>query len=649
MLTPLLLIGIALVENQLTAAGRTDLVSWNSSSTVPFLAAELTCWAVGVVLTFRVPRHGVGWLFLGLATSIGAGGFFDSFANLALRAEPDGWPLGGTAAVLGDSIFVWWFLFVALILQLTPTGRPLSPRLWWLARLTVLSAGGFEVAAFLRSTPIEGENAGLVSPLAVKSLAGPLAVVASAAILVLCSCLLASVVVLVLRFRRSQGVERQQMLWLVVGVAPLPICVVGSFLAAYAHYETLAGGAISVGIAALAVGAGFSVAKYRLYDVERVLSDAGAYGIASASVISIYGGVTFVLTRSIPIESGSTLTTIASTLAAAAVALPGYRWARTGIDRRFNRRRFDAVRLVRAGLTEDNPDLERLVALALGDPNARILFTAEGGEATWVSTGGQPVLPGTNVVDVVRRRAVTAKIEFDPLRTERSVVEAIAREAAAEIDNLGLLAKLGWQLREVSNSRSRLAGAHLAERRRMERDLHDGAQQRLLAIALQIQSARVNGSDELLRDEADRAVIDLGLAVQELRDLAHGQQPASLAGGGLSAAVDELAGRIPIRLITDIVDERFDAGIEGAAWFVIAEGVSNAVKHAVVDTIQIVIKHERGAVRVSVSDAGAGGANNHGPGLQGLSDRVAALGGTFAVRDLQPSGTRIEAEIPCGL
>jgi signal transduction histidine kinase len=650
-LVPLMLSGDALVEHRLSAIGRTDLASWNSSSTIPFLGAELTCWAVGLVLSLRVPRQVVGWLFLGLGTSIGAGGFFDSFANEALRAEPGRWPLGGLSAVLGDSIFVWWFLFLALILQLTPTGKPLSSWARWLARLTVVSAGGFAAAALFRSTPLEGENAGLVSPLAVGSLAGPLAAVASAAILVLCACLLASVAVLVARFRRSRDAERQQMLWLVVGVAPLPFCVVGSFVAAYTHHETLAGVAVSLGIAALAVGAGFSVAKYRLYDVERAVSDAGAYVMASASVVAIYAAVTVVLTRSIPVATGSTVTTIAATLAAAGGALPAYRWARTAIDRRFNRRRFDAVRRFRTGLTERTPDLEELMALALGDPDARIVFRAEDSteETRWVTADGQPALPGSHTVDVVRRGAVTAKIVFDPLRTERSVVEAVAHEGAAEIDNLGLLAKLGRRLREVRDSRFRLAGAHLEERRRMERDLHDGAQQRLLAIALRIQSARVNGSDELLRVEADRAVVDLGLAVQELRDLAHGQQPVSLAGGGLRAAVYELADRIPVRVITDIVDKRFDPVIEGAAWFVIAEGVSNAVKHAVVDAIHIVIEQEVETVRISVSDAGIGGADKQGRGLEGLSDRVAARGGTFTVRDLAPSGTRIEAEFPCAL
>ena len=117
------------------------------------------------------------------------------------------------------------------------------------------------------------------------------------------------------------------------------------------------------------------------------------------------------------------------------------------------------------------------------------------------------------------------------------MVEAVASEAAAEIDNVALRAELARQVELISESRSRLATAHLEERRRIERDLHDGAQQRLLAIALQLQSAKVNGRRTVLRDEVDRAIAELGITVQELRDLAGGLQPAALAGGGLLAAV----------------------------------------------------------------------------------------------------------------
>lgn len=644
--TPLLLAAMVLFDHRIGAAGRDDLRMLNSVGVIPLMAANLSCWLVGVVLTWRVRRHPVGWLFLGLASTISLGGLLDVYANDSLRAEPRTDPLAMYAAVGGDTVFVWWFLLLALILQLTPTGKPLSRRWARLTWITVASSVGFFLAALFRSTPLEGENAGLVSPLAIPRFSDLLVAAGLVAIVVLGLCLLASAYVLILRFRRSRGDDRRRLLWLVGGASPLPLCLVVSFGAAFAHHELLAGGSISVGIVSLAVGAGFSVAKYRLYGVEETVSRAVAYVLASGAVAAAYGAVALALTRNVPgVRSGSTVTTILATLAAAGAALPAYRWARREVDRRFNRRRFDAVQVVKRGLEHPGSELGALMVSALGDPTVRILFP--GGDSGWFGPDGRSAQPGGDVVEVIRRDATVARLEFDPRKADRATVEAVAQVAAAEVDNLGLRAELARKLQEVRLSRSRLAGAHLEERKRIERDLHDGAQQRLLAIALQLRSARINGSHELLQQEADGAVVQLGIAVQELRDLANGLQPASLAGGGLLAAVDELALRIPLRLRTDVLDCRFPPAIEGATWFVIAEAVSNAVKHAGVDEVQITVALEGSRLRVLVADEGAGGADSRGGGLQGLADRVAALSGNLAVSNREPHGTLVEASFPC--
>lgn len=646
LLAPVALVGALVIESRVAAIGPPNSETLRTAGGAPFIVSILACWLVGVVLTWRVAGNAVGWLFLALGTSITASGLADGYAEYALRAAPGSLPHGELAAVLGDASFAWWFLFIALCLQLTPTGRPMSRRWRSVLYVTVASGLVFQVAALLRSVPLEGANARLISPFAIASLAGPMAALATLALAILGICLLASVYAIYARFRHSHGDERRQMLWLVVGVAPLPLCISASALAAYANHDSLAGWLVALGVIALAIGAGFSIVKYRLYGVEEIVGRAIAYAMATSVVVVAYGVVVLVITRSIPgVGSGSTLTTVLATLAAAGVALPAYRWVRSGIDRHFNRRRFDAVRIVRAGLAAPSPDLDVLMIDALGDPSIRILFPADG--AGWVSSDGRAVLPGGHVVDVLRRDATAAKIAFDPKRTDRGVVAAVAQEAAAEIDNLGLRAELARQLQQISESRARLAGAHLEERRRMERDLHDGAQQRLLAIALQLQSARVNGADEVLRQEVDRAVAHLGFAVQELRDLASGLQPAALAGGGLQAAVEELAGRTPLQMEAHVIDQRFDPAIEGAAWFVIAEAVSNVVKHAGVDSLLIEASVEESRLRIAVTDEGVGGADMSGRGLQGLADRVAALGGSLAVRDRAPRGTRVEASFPC--
>jgi signal transduction histidine kinase len=611
---------------------------------VPYLVATIACWLVGVVLTGRAFEQRAGWAFLGLGTSLAWSGLTDVYTELALVWRPD-LPAGPLAATLSDTSFVWWFVFLALVLQFTPPTRTSSRVQRSLPRVTVAAGLVYQVTALLRSTHLDSPHEDLISPWAVEPFSGLFAAVSAVAVLLVGLCLIASAVGLVRAWRRSEGQTRQQLLWLVAGALPLPPFVIASFAVSYAGHSDAAGYLMSAAIIALAAGAALSVLRYRLYDVERVVTDSAGYAIASAAVVVSFVVVVVIVSRTTPIDASSQLPTILATLAGAATARVAYVWGRKAVERRINRERFDAVETVRSGLTAATPDLDALVTAALHDPGARILYPADGG--TWVTSDGREVTPGRDAVDVRRRGAVTARIEFDPRQTERTVVEAVAHEVAAEIDNVALRAELARQVELISESRSRLATAHLEERRRIERDLHDGAQQRLLAIALQLQSAQVNGRTTVLRVEVDRAIAQLGLTVQELRDLAGGLQPAALAGGGLLAAVVDLANRLPLNVSYDVVDQRFPPSIEGAAWFVIAEATTNAVKHADVRDVSITVTCERSVVRVAVADGGVGHASPHGTGLQGLADRVSALRGCLRVTENQPHGTIVEAELPC--
>ena len=169
--------------------------------------------------------------------------------------------------------------------------------------------------------------------------------------------------------------------------APLPLapCVVASFAASYAGHEDVAGYLMSAATATLAIGAALSVLRYRLFDVERVVTDSAAYAIASAAVILIFVGVVVVISRTTPLDPGSQLPTILATLAGVVAARISYVWARRAVGRRINRQRFDAVAVVRSGLAEASPDLDALLRSALHDPRARILYPAAGG--AWVTAG----------------------------------------------------------------------------------------------------------------------------------------------------------------------------------------------------------------------------------------------------------------------
>jgi signal transduction histidine kinase len=215
------------------------------------------------------------------------------------------------------------------------------------------------------------------------------------------------------------------------------------------------------------------------------------------------------------------------------------------------------------------------------------------------------------------------------------------------MDNVALRAELARQVKLIRESRARLSTAHLEERRRIERDLHDGAQQRLLAIALQLQSARLNGDGDVLVAETDRAIAELRVTVQELRNLAAGLQPAALAGGGLLAAVADLAARAPLVVAYDVVDERYPPDLESAAWFVVVEAVTNAVKHSGAGEVTVEVRRTADTLRVEIRDEGVGAADPSGSGLQGLADRVAAVGGSLRVAEADPHGTVVAAVFLC--
>ncbi len=634
-LVPVLTVAAVLFESR--GARDPDL----ATADMPMIAAMLACWLAGLVVTGRSHTQPAGWAFLGLGTAVAWSAFTDEYAAVG---DPDPLPAYDLFATLGDSSFVWWFVFLALVLQYTPPGPRVGRLAAGLPVVTIAAGIGFQVLALLRSTPLDAPRKDMASPWAVDAWSGLFENAAAFAIYLLGVCLLLSAYVLVRAWRRSSGESHRQLLWLVAGAAPVPPVIVASFAFSALDQEPVAGVLLGLAIVSLVVGAGFSVLRYRLYDVERVITESAAYAIAAGAVVVIFAVVIIVISRSTPIDAGSQLPTVAGTLAGVVAARASYVWGRRAVGRRVNRTRFDAIETVRSGLADPAPDLDALVSAALGGAAQVVYPSADGG---WVTALGHDVSPGEVYVDVQRHGVLTARIEYGEQLNDREVVEAVAAAAAPEIDNVALRAELARQVEVVTESRARLATAHLDERRRIERDLHDGAQQRLLAIALQLQAARVNGEPDVLTREVDRAVVDLGTTVRELRDLAAGLQPAALAGGGLLGAVVDLAGRIPLRLDIDVVDRRFPPPVEAAAWFVIAEAMANVVKHARTEEACISVASSDSQLRVVVTDRGVGGADEHGHGLGGLADRVAALRGTLAVRSVEPHGTEVEAVLPC--
>jgi signal transduction histidine kinase len=315
-------------------------------------------------------------------------------------------------------------------------------------------------------------------------------------------------------------------------------------------------------------------------------------------------------------------------------------------------RRPEASDLVVELRTEGATSLRERLARVLGDPTLDVAYHLDDGR--YVGAAGQPLElpegPNRAITLVTAQGKEVAALVHDPaLLDEPALVEAVRATAGLVLENERLAAEVRSQLAEVRASRTRIVAATDAERRRIERNLHDGAQQRLvtLSIALGLAASRDDapGSDVLARarDEVEEAIA-------ELRELARGIHPTLLRDEGLEAAVEALARRTPLPVTLEgSVAGRLPDAVELAAYFLVSEALTNVVKHASASAVAVRLEREAGALRVAVTDDGVGGAHAAADsGLAGLRDRLEVLDAKLVVESEQGGGTCISAEIPCG-
>jgi signal transduction histidine kinase len=299
--------------------------------------------------------------------------------------------------------------------------------------------------------------------------------------------------------------------------------------------------------------------------------------------------------------------------------------------------------------------LQTLLARALGDPTLRIAFPRPDDDG-YVDADGRPTVPrpGDAITPVRRGARVVAVFLHDPaVGADRHVLAAAATAAALELDNQRLAAEVRAQLAEVHSSRLRIVAAADEQRRRVERDLHDGAQQQLVTISLVVRMARdrlrAGSADPELDALLSRAADGLETARTELRELARGIHPAVLTEAGLLPAVRTLAARSahPVHVVDGPALPPLPAAVAATAYFVVAEAVTNAAKHACATAATVDLRVAGDRLLVTVADDGIGGADPAaGAGLLGLRDRVAALDGELLVRSSPGAGTSVHADLP---
>lgn len=357
------------------------------------------------------------------------------------------------------------------------------------------------------------------------------------------------------------------------------------------------------------------------------------------------------------VEVSDTLVEVIGLLALIAFAVLPFAFLAGLVRSRYSRAGAVGELIERLNNPEADRSLGQALADALGDRSLKLVYWRPSAGHYVTYDGRRVELPapgsGRAVTEVEREGIrVGAIIHDSSLADEPGLVRAVAASAALALENERLEAELRARLEELQTSRARLMEVSMFERRRLERDLHDGAQQRLVALSLQLGLAhrRLDAGDGgAAMAMLDAARDELARALEELRELARGIHPAVLTDRGLEAALEALAERAPLPVSLDQMPaERLPAPVEAAAYFVVAEALTNVAKYARASSAEVRIARNHGYAVVEVHDDGVGGADPAvGTGLRGLADRLAALDGRLEVHSPPGRGTTVRAEVPC--
>jgi signal transduction histidine kinase len=423
----------------------------------------------------------------------------------------------------------------------------------------------------------------------------------------LATSMLLGLVAMVLRMLRAQGVERQQLKWMVFGCA-IVMAVLPASVPFYAGSVTVQiVDALVTGLVPVAALA--AIWRYRLYDIELIISRTVLY----VSVTAVLGGsfAALVVVLGVVFGRGSTLATALATLLVALAFRPLRTLLQRYVDRWFDRGRYDAIADVARFMTE--------LRAGRREPEEVSGVIAE----------------------------ASARMRSEEARA--AVVPALEQEAHLAIEMVRLRSELRQQLVEVMDSRQRIVEATEAERRRIERDLHDGTQQRLVSVGLALRHLQheLGRTGPEMTAILEAAVGEVTGAIEELREIARGIRPGVL-DDGLTSALQDLAHRTQLPMAIAVPDRRFPQEVETAAYFIACEAVTNAAKHSGASRLDLDVRQLGGQLVIRVSDDGIGGAElRDGGGLVGVSDRVAAHGGRLSIESESGRGTTLIAELSC--
>lgn len=549
---------------------------------------------------------------------------------------------------------MWWQLAIPPLLLVSRPALVISPYLLEVEPLPVL-ASPFAVAWL---APVGA----LLEPV----FAGSLGAVAGA-------------VLLLVRFVAADRERRRPMRLLVYTMAAMVPLVLVSAVMIYAgapsdaFWFRIVELMIIPAALMLPVSIVVGVIRHRLFDIDLVIRRSLAYGVMTVAIAAVYVSVAaapgLALGDQVPVELAVVLTVLAAVVFQPVRVRLESLADRLVFGQRVNRYQlltsFGATLEQTVDLADLLPLLATTVRQGLGAPWVRVSLRADQPD-TWLAEprgvdgepDGDPELTEElrHADDVVGRIECGWKVGgYD--RGDRELLATLSVQAATAIANVRLAAHLRDQVAELATSRARIVAAGDTERRRIERDIHDGVQQHVVALIAKLRLtrnrlARGDSSDQLLTELQS----DAGELLTDLRELAHGIHPPVLSDGGLVAAVEARVGRLPLDVTVhadaDVRARRLGPDVEAAAYFVVCEALTNVVKHARAASAAVDVATVDGSLTLRITDDGTGDrctlSSGSGTGLTNLRDRVEALGGRLHVDARPGEGTRVSADLPVG-
>jgi signal transduction histidine kinase len=640
-----------------------------SAAVVFDVLVDISIPVLGIVIASRRRENPIGWVFLLAGAAVAISSFARSYALHALVADPGSLPAGRAVAWLGTWIEPISVCLLPFLFLLFPTGHLSSERwrpLAWIcfALLLLAPASMLVFATTIWDRPFTDFQDAVSGGGAATTVAAVL-VVGSVVGVVLA--LFAAAVSLIARFRRSVGEERLQLKWFVTAAAVLAVAFCVQTFADTSTTELVFDSAVVLLVASIAV----AILRYHLYDIDVLLGKAIVYGLLGAFITVVYVVVVVVIGAIFGPTEGLAL--IATAIVAVA-AHPVRERARHAANRFVYGNRATPYEVL-SGFSESVaaayagedilPRMARLLAEGTGATRATVWLRVRSElrpDATWPTEsapapprplvdGGLPSFPDETAAVAVRHddellgALTVSKPPRDPVRPEEEkLIAELGVQAGLVLNNFRLI-------EDLRSSRQRLVAAQDEERRRLERNLHDGAQQHLVALAVKVRLAEsLIGKDDEQRRALQAIEDDAREALDNLRETARGIYPPLLADQGLQPALQAQVRRTPLPVTFEFDGvERYPPDVEAAIYFFVLEALQNVAKYADASSVTIRLREWEGDIDVSVIDDGRGfdpEATPLGMGLQNMSDRLAALGGRLEIKSVPGRGTNVFGRVP---